>query len=110
MKSEDRLDDQIGTIASSAVLIWWGLAFLIDPITIGMAAVGTGLILIGANAARHLKGLQTRPSTTNAGLIAVLWGTMDHVFALSLGASLAVMLIVIGLATLKPVLSRPQTS
>jgi hypothetical protein len=108
MDNEDRLSDRIGTIALSTVLFWWGLALLIDPITIGMTSAGTGLILIAANAARYLKGIPMKTSTTKIGLVAFVWGIVDHVFALSFGTSLAAILIIIGLAVLRPLTTRPR--
>jgi hypothetical protein len=110
MDNEEQLDHAIATIALGALLIWWGLAFMIAPITIGMATIGTGLILIGANVARYLKGIPTRISTTEMGLVALVWGTLDHAFALPFGASLAALLIVIGLAVLAPLAARPRTT
>ena len=110
MDNEERVDDMIATIALGALLIWWGLAFMIPPITIGMAGLGTGLILLSANAARYLKGIPTKPSTTGIGLVALVWGTLDQAFALPFGASLAALLIVIGLSVLAPLALRPRTS
>ncbi len=82
--------------AWSALLVWWGVSLLVDPITIGISAAGTGLILLTANGARALNHIPAVPGTTVAGLTALLWGTLDQVLALPLGPSVATLLIVCG--------------
>jgi hypothetical protein len=82
------------------LLIWWGISFAIDPITLGMSAVGTGLILLSANAARMLKGVRTVRSTTIWGIIALAWGALDQarsLLGMPEGVSIALILVVIGL-------------
>jgi hypothetical protein len=96
MNIKETRDSNIATVAWSALLVWWGLALAIDPITIGMTGVGTGMILLGANAARSFSGVPLRRSTSEIGAVALLWGALDHIFALSVGGSLAVLLITIG--------------
>lgn len=94
------------TIALGALLLWWGFSFWIGPITIGLSAVGTGLILLGLNGARALKGLPVNRSTTAWGIVALIWGTLDHILALSLATSFGLLLIVIGTVTLASLVSR----
>lgn len=94
----------VARIAWASVLIWWGLAIVIEPVTIGMTATGTGLILLGANMARSLKGIPWKRASTEIGVVGLVWGTVDHVYALPLGISFAVLLIVIGVAQLVPLL------
>ncbi len=96
------------TVGWGALLVWWGLSLMIDPITIGLSAIGTGLILLGVNAARALKGISANRSTTAWGIIALVWGILDHFLALSLQGSFAALLIVIGVVTLTSVLARPK--
>ncbi len=99
MKNSDTLNHNLATIGNGALFIWWGIAILFDPITIGMCAIGTGLIMLGVNAARWLTGIPAKGSTTVIGAIALVWGVLDTVFNPSVGISFAMMLIIIGLVT-----------
>ena len=93
-------------IGDNALLIWWGVVMMVHPITIGMGAIGTGLILLGVNAARLLKGIHTKLSTTTLGVMAILWGALDTAFHPRFEVSFALMLVVIGLVSLVVVLVR----
>ncbi len=90
----------------SLLFIWWGLVIMIDPLTIGMGAIGSGLIFLGVNAARWLRGLPGRGATTRAGIIALAWGALDTAFNPRFELSFALLLIVIGLVWLAMVLPR----
>jgi hypothetical protein len=98
MNSTSTFNQTASVIADGALLIWWGMAILIDPVTIGVAAIGSGLIFLAVNAARLLKGIPTKGSTTAIGIIAIVWGGLTQVFALHFWASCAALLIVAGLA------------
>ncbi len=100
----------LATIGWGALFVWWGISIMIGPITIGMSAVGTGLILLGVNAVRLLKGIPTNGSTTVVGIIALMWGALDHALALRFEASLAAMLIVIGVVTIASLATHPRTA
>ncbi len=100
MTNTQSLNHQIATVGWSALLVWWGVSIIVAPITIGMSAVGTGLILFGVNAARWRFAIPANYSNFTVGTIAVVWGILDHALALRLEASLAVLLIVIGSVTL----------
>jgi len=100
----------LATIGWGALFVWWGISIMIGPITIGMSAVGTGLILLGVNAVRLLKGIPTNGSTTVVGIIALMWGALDHALALRFEASLATMLIVIGVVTIASLVTHPKTA
>ena len=52
MKFPRSLNYYISTIGESLLLIWWGVVIVIDPLTVGIGAIGTGLILLGMNAIR----------------------------------------------------------
>ena len=93
-------------IGDNALLIWWGVVMMVHPITIGMGAIGTGLILLGVNAARLLKRIPTKLATTTIGVMAILWGTLDTAFHPRFEVSFALMLVVIGLVSLVVVLVR----
>ncbi len=96
MDNKERLNHIIATAGWGLLLIWWGVCFAVGPITFGMSAIGTGLILLGANAARLLLGIPRVGSTTGVGVVALVWGGLDTGFQLSFEASLAALLIVIG--------------
>jgi hypothetical protein len=108
MEAAKTLNHSFATFGWGALLIWWGVVIMIDPLTIGIGAAGTGLILLGVNATRLLKGIPTRASTTTAGIIALVWGSLDHFLSLSFGPSLAILLILIGVAEIVSLLARPR--
>ena len=90
-------------------MIWWGVCFAVGPITIGMSAIGTGLILLGANGLRLMLGIPRVGSTTVVGIIALIWGSLDTAFALRFEASLAVLLIVIGASMIVSLVPKLRT-
>jgi hypothetical protein len=105
MTGTKTLNHNFATIGNSALLIWWGVVIIIDPLTIGMGAIGTGLIMLAINAARALSGIPTKGSTTMIGIMALAWGTLDTIFNPDLATSFAMMLIVIGLVTIASLLT-----
>jgi len=108
MENLKTLNHNFATIGHGALLIWWGIAIMIDPLTMGIAAIGTGLIMLGVNAARLLNGIPTKSSTTTIGVVVLAWGIFDTVFNLSFELSFAMMLIIIGLVTLASLLTHPR--
>ncbi len=98
----------IAVIGDGMLLIWWGVVIMIDPLTIGMGAIGTGLIMLGVNGVRLLYGIPPKKSTTVIGIIALVWGLLDTIFALRLGVSFAVLLIVVGVISIASLLARPR--
>ncbi len=97
-----------------ALLIWWGISVMTDPITLAMAAMGTGLIMLGLNAVRSFKGIPTVHTTTILGIIALTWGALDQArmaLGYPAGASFALLLVVIGLVIWVTVLlPQPETT
>ena len=108
MVNTTSLNSNFSKIGDAALLIWWGIVMMVHPLTIGMGAIGTGLILLGVNAARLLKGIPTKRSTTAVGITAIAWGTLDTVFNPRFELSFALMLIVIGVISLVAVLARTK--
>jgi hypothetical protein len=101
MQDKDSLNHSIAVAGWGALFVWWGIALMIDPITLGMTGIGTGLILLGVNLARWLKGIPARYSSAIAGVIALTWGVLDqgrYMLALPAGLSFALLMVVIGLA------------
>jgi hypothetical protein len=102
MSSSNKYSHLVSTAGWGALLVWWGVSLAIDPITLGMCAIGTGLIMLAANTARMLKGVRPVRSTTVIGIIALAWGALDlarAVLGFAEGASFALLLVVIGLVT-----------
>ena len=99
----------VAVIGWAMLLIWWGICFAVGPITIGMSAVGTGLILLGVNAARRLRHIPILDSTTAVGIAALLWGALDTAFALRFETSLAALLIIIGVMLIGSLVPRLRT-
>ena len=109
MENTKALNHNFATIANGMLFIWWGMVIMIDPLTIGMGAVGTAVIMLGVNVARLLLGIRTKGSTTVVGIIALVWGVMDMVLNPTIELSFAIMLIVIGLVTIASLLIRTKT-
>jgi hypothetical protein len=108
MENIKTLNHNFAMIGDGALLIWWGMVIMIDPLTIGMGAIGTGLIMLGVNAARLLNGIPSKGSTTFIGVIALVWGALDTIFDPRVELSFAILLIVIGLATIASLLTHPR--
>jgi hypothetical protein len=110
MGTKKTINRLLARIAWGLLLIWWGVVIMIDPLTIGIGAMGSGMILLSINAFRWLKGIPTRERTTQIGLIALVWGALDQariMLGLPGGLSFALLLVVNGLAVLvAPLLAR----
>lgn len=99
MAAEKKFNHNLSTFGWGALLVWWGISLMIDPITFGMCALGSGVILLSINAVRLLKGIPALGSTTFIGVIALVWGILDQargMLALSEDISWALLLVVIG--------------
>ncbi len=99
MDTQMVLNHRYAVIGWGVLFIWWGLVVLIDPLTIGMGAIGTGLIFLGVNGIRLLKGIEPVESSTWMGLTALLWGLLDQgrvMLAMPAGVSFALLMVVIG--------------
>jgi len=112
MDDKKRFNHQLATMAWGTLLIWWGVVIVVDPFTIAIGAIGTGLILLGVNAIRSLKGIPIKNSNNAVGIMAIAWGVLDqarHMLGLSPWLSLALLLFVVGFAyLLTPLLSRRE--
>lgn len=75
MNNKNILDKRLETMAWGALFIWWGLRWwLLVSLPNGVGLLGTALILLGLNAARLLKGIPTRETTTIVGILMLLLG------------------------------------
>ena len=102
------LNHAIATVGLGLLFIWWSIVIIVGPLTIGMGAIGTGLILLGINLARLLKGIPTLGSTTALGLIALAWGVLETIFDPRWGVSFALLLFVIGVVIIGSLVARPK--
>ncbi len=109
MENAQTFNRNLATIGNGLLLIWWGIVIIVPPLTIGMGAVGTGLILLAINAVRWLNGIPTRGSTTTLGIIALAWGLLDAVLNPRFETSFAMLLIIIGLVSFSSLWAHSQT-
>ena len=73
-----KLDDcTCSAIGWGLLFILWGVTILFDFVPFGMGVLGTGLILLGANVVRTLKGLPARDDNTILGILALSWGGLE---------------------------------
>ncbi len=96
------------TLAWGALLVWWGIRWLFEFLPNGTGLLGTGLILLGVNTARWAKGIPINSSNTPVAVVAIVWGSLDHLLQLSFGASTATLLIVIGLVAIASLVTYPK--
>ena len=92
----------LDTLAWGAFFIWWGITELFGSLPEGVGALGVGLILLGLNMVRSMKGIPTSGFTTILGILALVWGGLELAgAALSLPFELpvfAILLIVLGVS------------
>ncbi len=110
MENVQTFNRNLATVGNSMLLVWWGIVMIVEPLTIGMGAVGTGVILLGVNLIRYLKGIPTKGSTTTLGIIALVWGMLDSVLDPRFEVSFAMLLIIIGLVSLSSLWTRTQSN
>ena len=67
----------LDTIAWGAFFIWWGITELLGSLPEGFGAIGVGLILLGLNMVRSMKGIPTSGFTTILGILALVWGGLE---------------------------------
>ena len=97
------LNRKFEAITWGLLFILWGVTALFDFVPGGVGIAGSGLILLGLNAVRSLRGLPTKSRTTTLGILALVWGGLeltpllfDLPFELSDRAIFAIVLIVLG--------------
>ena len=75
MEKTYSLDRKFETIAWGTLLIWWGLRWWpLEFLPNGTGLLGSGLILLGLNAARLLNGIPTKGITTIFGILTLMFG------------------------------------
>ena len=100
--------------AWGALLLWWGIRWLFDFLPNGTGLLGTGLIMLGVNAARSLNGMPARGLTTALGILTlVLGGLVLASSVLTLPFELpifAILLIALGVFVLVRAYNKPETN
>lgn len=77
MDNTRTLNRKYETIAWGLLSILWGFTILFDFLPFGIGVLGTGMILLGVNAVRSLKGLPTKGDNTVLGILALVWGGLE---------------------------------
>jgi hypothetical protein len=77
MENTRKSNLDFGTIAWGAIFILWGITELFPSLPDGTGAIGIGVILLGLNLARSLKGLPTSGFSTTVGFLALLLGGLE---------------------------------
>ena len=77
MDNTKLLNRDLEKVAWGMLLVWWGILGLVDFLPHGTGAVGVGLILLGVNLARSLRGIPTHFCSITLGIIALVWGGVD---------------------------------
>jgi len=71
------LNQRLEAVAWGSFFVWWGITELLPSLPEGIGAIGIGVILIGLNAARLVKGIPASGFTTTLGILAVALGTLE---------------------------------
>jgi hypothetical protein len=77
MENTRTLNRNLETVAWGAFFIWWGITELFNFLPHGTGAIGIGLIWLGLNAARLLKGIPTSGFTTTLGILVLVLGGLE---------------------------------
>ncbi len=115
MDDKKVLDGRLATAAWGLLFVWWGVSIFFDPIPFWAGIAGTGLILLGVNGMRALRGIPTRGATSACGILALAWGVLELVrarlqlpFILNDWAVFSILLVVFGLMLLGAALHAAQ--
>ncbi len=77
MNTKQNSNFDFSPIAWGAFFILWGITEMFKTLPNGIGAVGIGVILLGLNLARSLKGQPTNGITTLFGLLILLFGVLQ---------------------------------
>ncbi len=110
-------DHKYNSLGWGLLAILWGITILFDFIPFGAGLVGTGLILLGANALPASKGRAARNDNSVFGILALVWGGLEVARPLLLQISatgdwdwgiFAILLVTLGLIMTIRALVRPS--
>jgi hypothetical protein len=76
MEDTKTLNRDLVIIAWGVFFLWWGSMELLRPLH-GIGDIGVGLILIGLNVVRSLKGVRTSYFTITLGVLALALGALE---------------------------------
>jgi hypothetical protein len=106
MNTTKKSNRNFEAIGWGILFIWWGISVLMPSLPNGSVAIGTGLILLGVNAARMLSSVPISSFSTTIGILALVWGVLELVGVLvDLPFELpifAILLIALGVIILTP--------
>ena len=100
MNAKKALNHNLSVFGWGTLFIWWSVVVTVHPITLGMGAMGTGLIMLGLNAIRLMNQIKPVGSSTVFGITFLAWGALDQariMLGLPGGLSFALALFVIGI-------------
>ena len=110
-------DRKYNSLGWGLLAILWGITILFDFIPFGAGLVGTGLILLGANALLASRGRAARNDNSVFGILALVWGGLELARPLLLQISatgdwdwgiFAILLVTLGLIMTIRALVRPS--
>lgn len=77
MEKTRTLDSTLQAVAWGALFIWWGITEMVEGLPQGAGAIGIGVILLGLNAARRLRGEPVSMFSTTLGILALVVGGLE---------------------------------
>ncbi len=77
MDNTQVLNHNIERVGWGLLAILWGATILFDFVPFSFGLIGTGLILLGANAARRLNQLPARGDNAVLGILILVWGGLE---------------------------------
>lgn len=104
MENTRKFNTDLETIAWGAFLIFWGITATFKSLPAGTGGIGIGIILLGLNLGRLIKGQPISGFTTTFGILALLLGGLELArpllnFSFELPI-FAILLLALGLMTL----------
>jgi hypothetical protein len=76
MENTQPLKRDFGALVWGALFIWWGISELPGILPHGAGALGFGLVLLGLNSVRLLKGERINSFSLTLGILASLLGSL----------------------------------
>ncbi len=77
MENTRNSNPDLGAIAWGALFILWGITEMFPSLPNGTGALGIGVILLGVNLVRYMKGIPTSGFSTTVGILALLLGGLE---------------------------------
>ncbi len=77
MENTQSLKDNVNRIGWGLLAILWGATILFDFVPFSVGLIGTGLILLGAQAVLRWSHLPTRSGNAVLGILILAWGGLE---------------------------------